>query len=801
MAIVTKYIKTPVIIDNSNAYLDFANSYIYLSFSVLVSQNPNGTGQNRIKKVNDLTVSGSTPYLTETETLSRDYFHYSDLSNTLITLQHSMFDNLSEFSVYNTVNLERVSQMSVHRLYVIIRYKIDEQGNVIVEENKTITHIKLEIEQNNLNFNDWYLENVIVHSLSRKESCPGVLNIIKNNILFVEKTDYNDYQTCFCIDPPTKTFRILSTEDCADYNQDVSKGCLPASLPHYTVTVNIPKGNGKVNNKTGASVVETVEQGSSITITITANKGYVINFLKEGETIIVDSGSSYSFTLENVLENKVYDLEFKKKKYIVSVQNDTPLLGNIRKSINNYETDMNISTTSPVTFTVSDGDDVVLFLNAFQGYVIDTVTGGTLTNNNQIRFENIDSDKTVIISFKQATPANYELILRWNHIQTGHRVQISNMQAGMEFLNPETYYDDVTHYRVIAGYSHDVMLKFNLDNINGYRVKNITFDYVSKLQNNKQNINEFNAGKIPFNQYQMEIYVEFEQIPTKMFVITSDNQEGMTWKNNTFNFVARIRDNAGDPSWQGSNVPKVITQFGQKYYIWENVPEDIQNIVYTVQGVYNSSSTPNMDLGFASKGESRIDNYGHYRTDVNFNITNYHNWTHTHIINNSNTNYGASFAYEKQGVRSYKFKAYTQMRSTANGYFRPFSTLDLAQPPILKEVMQYGTDTNNYILIKDGTVSDQPELMVASSGRVYMEFYIPDTRILFNNASVTVFAIGTTDSNNMINPQQVYGVSPVHGRDYISISGNLRYYPGTKILTVDYSHSYIKALVIVYCIV
>lgn len=173
--IIRKYVKSPIIIDQNRKYIDFANSFIYLTFSVDTKQIlPDGT--NKIISVNRI------PLNTENQLSYVTYVHqFEHMPHSIpeIQLLPEIFDlgpSNGIFGVMNTSCFIRKSTMSSEKLYVIIRYKIDNQGNVIVDQGKTITHIEFEVEQNSQFVETWNMLNVTSHSISSRPNCIDIIS-------------------------------------------------------------------------------------------------------------------------------------------------------------------------------------------------------------------------------------------------------------------------------------------------------------------------------------------------------------------------------------------------------------------------------------------------------------------------------------------------------------------------------------------------------------------------------------------------------------------------------------------------
>jgi len=148
---------------------------------------------------------------------------------------------------------------------------------------------------------------------------------------------------------------------------------------------------------TGGTVTangELFTAGSTVTLTLTPNTGYMLSSLKLNDTAVSISSVSnnkYSFTITT---DTVVKAEFVK---IVTVNVQAGKGGTV--SINGKE----VGSTSVTK--VPEGSDVVISVSASLGYVIDTVTvDGTpveLTDNS-FTIPAIDATKKVVVTFKAA---------------------------------------------------------------------------------------------------------------------------------------------------------------------------------------------------------------------------------------------------------------------------------------------------------------------------------------------------------------------------------------------------------------
>jgi hypothetical protein len=183
--LIRRYIKSPVIIDNTRKYIDFVNSYIYLTFSINLKQVlPDGI--NKLVSINGIPVNNENQldYVTYVH-----QFVHSQHNVPEIVLLPEIFDlGVTDgiFNIMNTSCLIRTSTMNNDKLYVIIRYKINNEGNVHIEQGKTITHIKIEIEQNSHFIETWNAEKLTLHSISSRPNCTDIINVSYGDVAVVE---------------------------------------------------------------------------------------------------------------------------------------------------------------------------------------------------------------------------------------------------------------------------------------------------------------------------------------------------------------------------------------------------------------------------------------------------------------------------------------------------------------------------------------------------------------------------------------------------------------------------------------
>ena len=231
----------------------------------------------------------------------------------------------------------------------------------------------------------------------------------------------------------------------------------------------------------------TVNEGTSITITITPDNGYRIKSVKkDGVTVTYSvNNNQYTFIL---LNNTTVEVEFEAipPTYTLSIK----ATGNGSASYNG----ITIRNTTK-NFTVNEGSTATITFSADDGYRIKSVKRDGATHsyaNSQYTVSNIQSNTTIEVEFEEIP------------VVTTYTLSINATGNGSALYNSTTIRNATKTFTVNVGAS--VTITFTPDS--GYRIKSVKKDGVAVTYSVSNNQYTF----LPLNDTTVE--VEFEAIPT-----------------------------------------------------------------------------------------------------------------------------------------------------------------------------------------------------------------------------------------------------------------------------------------------
>lgn len=253
--LLSKYIKTPVTINNKGVYVEYSNSFVYVTMKFKI-KNEN----TYLRKINNIKIVKNDKgqhLLHNIRVLDKELYSIGDSDNfNTITLSENIVKstNFNKSHILNVVN----DILNKDYIYLILKYDIDSNGNIKVSK-KTTTHIKITYENLNTGNNpSMFIENIMLHAISEHKVCNRMVNRGFLDILYLDNNFNNNIKTCSCAKNPEVTFRIPSNMNCEDYLYDIAKGCLPKTnsseenpYPHNitvyneqglcTISINNPK--------------------------------------------------------------------------------------------------------------------------------------------------------------------------------------------------------------------------------------------------------------------------------------------------------------------------------------------------------------------------------------------------------------------------------------------------------------------------------------------------------------------------------------------------------------------------------
>lgn len=176
----TIYVKSPIIIDKTGKYKDFTDSYIYLIFAIN-TKFKNGI----IDTINGIKVVDNTLYNV------RSIKRYINKEGGIILLE-DMYSPSFSFDFFKKMDTSYLYDYGFENnlLHIVIRYKIDNEGNVILEKKRTITHISfgLSYEENTF-LPEISLGNFKLLTYNKKTKCIGHVSNSGSNVPIVDITD------------------------------------------------------------------------------------------------------------------------------------------------------------------------------------------------------------------------------------------------------------------------------------------------------------------------------------------------------------------------------------------------------------------------------------------------------------------------------------------------------------------------------------------------------------------------------------------------------------------------------------
>ena len=264
------------------------------------------------------------------------------------------------------------------------------------------------------------------------------------------------------------------------------------AIPVTTYTLSIKATGYGYASYNGTSIRNTtkgftVNEGSSITITITPDNGYRIKSVKkDGVTVTYSvNNNQYIFIL---LNNTTVEVEFEAipPTYTLSIK----ATGNGSASYNG----ITIRNTTK-NFTVNEGTTATITFSADDGYRIKSVKRDGATHsyaNSQYTVSNIQSNTTIEVEFEEIP------------VVTTYTLSINATGNGSALYNSTTIRNATKTFTVNVGAS--ITITFTPDN--GYRIKSVKKDGVAVTYSVSNNQYTF----LPLNDTTVE--VEFEAIPT-----------------------------------------------------------------------------------------------------------------------------------------------------------------------------------------------------------------------------------------------------------------------------------------------
>ncbi len=177
-----------------------------------------------------------------------------------------------------------------------------------------------------------------------------------------------DYVTDNTVDVTASVVNNVYTLSNIQLNHDIYVAFVESTTPTVTYTVTATTdGNGTV---TPANA--TVNAGDNLSLTITANTGYVIDYVTDNTMDVTTSVVNNVYTLNNIQLNHTI--------FVAFVESTTPPTATFTVTAT---TDGN-ATVTPATSTVNAGDNLSITITPNSGYIISTVTDNGADVTNQV---------------------------------------------------------------------------------------------------------------------------------------------------------------------------------------------------------------------------------------------------------------------------------------------------------------------------------------------------------------------------------------------------------------------------------
>lgn len=274
------------------------------------------------------------------------------------------------------------------------------------------------------------------------------------------------------------------------------------AIPPTTYTLSIKAtGNGSASYN-GTTIraktnTFTVNEGTSVTISITPDNGCRIKSVKENNTNVTSYVSNGKYTISSISRDTNVEVEFEAippTTYTLSIK----ATGNGSASYNG--TTIRSKTS---TFTVNEGTSAIISFAPDNGYRIKSVKVNnadvtTGVSNNQYTINNISANTTVEVVFEAIPVTTYTLSIT----ATGN---------GSASYDGNTVRSKTTTFTVNEGASATIM--FSPDD--GYRIKSVkvnSTNVTSSVSNNQYTISNITANTT--------LEVEFEAIPVTTYTLS-----------------------------------------------------------------------------------------------------------------------------------------------------------------------------------------------------------------------------------------------------------------------------------------
>ena len=311
-------------------------------------------------------------------------------------------------------------------------------------------------------------------------SIPSVFTNSKNATLYVPKGSKSAYQSAVY----WKEFKeIVEYED--------------ESVKSYELSIT-SSGSGSVTYSSstisGATKSFIIEEGTSVTLTITPNSGYRIGSLIVNNVNVTSSIRNNQYNISNINQNTTVRVAFE------AIPPTTYNLS-ITSSGRGYVTysGYNINGTTS-TYSVEEGISPVLTFTQNSGYRLASVkvNGVDVTSsisNNQYTISNINKNTTVEAVFEAIT----------------YSLTIISLGNGIVYCGEEEIYNTAN----ILTYNEGASAKLSFSPANGYRVKLLSVngtDVTSDIVDNQYTISDINKDT--------KVNVVFEAIPPTTYSLS-----------------------------------------------------------------------------------------------------------------------------------------------------------------------------------------------------------------------------------------------------------------------------------------
>jgi len=268
----------------------------------------------------------------------------------------------------------------------------------------------------------------------------------------------------------------------------------------YNLSINAT-GNGSVSygeaSVKGKTSTFTVNEGTSVTISLTPDNGYRVKSLTVNNTDVTSNVSNNQYTISNINANTYVIAEFEAippTTYTLSIKAS----GNGTVSYGNNSVKGKTS-----TFIVNEGTSVTITLTPDDGYRVKSLTVNNTDvtasiYDNQYTISSISANTTVEAEFEAIPPTTYTLSIK----ATGN----GSVSYGDNSVKGKT-----STFTVNKGISVTITLTPN----DGYRVKSLTVnstDVTSSISNNQYTISSISANTT--------VEAEFEAIPPTTYTLS-----------------------------------------------------------------------------------------------------------------------------------------------------------------------------------------------------------------------------------------------------------------------------------------